>query len=168
MNYSNSYLYELQAQHRKAVYCDFERHFSSIDSPKAEEVLALLSHIPFNELLAYDCDLGDFGQFTLTVGSPEDEMEMCPFWALSTGITANITIYAPTTLSQKSDFYKELMEHMFHQPATEDLVRWWSDSKQFPSRITLDFSEGDAALCDVVIELCSAASHVTEQPWGIN
>ena len=165
MNYSNAYLYELQVRHRKAVFCDIERHFVAINTPQAEKAMSLLSHVPFDESLVFDCALNEIGQYDLTVGTADDEMEMAPFFTLSTGVTARVTIYAPTPVNTKTQFYKELVEHMFHMPANEDLVRWWSESTQLPSRITYEFAEDDDALCDVVIDLCTAASQVNTDPW---
>ena len=166
MNYSNAYLYELQARNRKAVFCDIERHFAALNSPQAEEANSLLSHIPFDESLAFECALGDIGQYDLTVGMADDGMEMVPFFTLSTGVTASITIYAPTSVNTKAQFYIQLMERMFNMPATEDVIRWWSESANLPSRITIDFTDGDSVLCDVVIDLCNAASQVTTDPWS--
>lgn len=158
--------YELIKENtRKVVYQDIERHFSQMETLLADEAISQLSYLPFTQSLSVNYHLSDYGQYDLIVGMPDDEFQLRPFWKLSTGVNTSITIFMPTVATGRSQFYREIVEHMLQTPATDDMIEWWSNmNKPLPSRITIDFSDQGVALCEVILDLCRA-SIVVSDSW---
>jgi len=155
-----------ESRERRLVFCDIDRHFTEMNTPQADEALAMICRLPFTDGIVVQCTLDEIGQYDFTVGLPSDESLIHPMWTLSTGVNASITVFAPTVATDKAHFYRELLEHMFNVAADDELVEWWSGTdRPLSSRVTIGFENHAVALCEVVIDLCTATAHVAEETW---
>jgi hypothetical protein len=157
----------IESRDRRLVFCDIDRHFTEMNTPQADEALAMICHLSFTDGIVVQCALNEIGQYDFTVGLPSDEALIRPMWALSTGVNASITVFAPTVATSKAHFYHQLSEHMFNVPANDELLEWWTGMvRPLSSRMTICFENHAVALCEVVIDLCTATVHVAEESWS--